>query len=100
VTVVWDAAPFSLVEIDWRFTDACCLQHQAHDGGSKHFRNVGVTTRLHGAASQDSSTLIPASVRTPDLNSAFHHRVYLRGLYNSQNKHQSFPWTAFTSWSL
>jgi hypothetical protein len=41
MTVVWDAAPCSLVENDRRFRGVYCLHHQNDDGGSKHIWNVG-----------------------------------------------------------
>jgi hypothetical protein len=45
MTVFWDVAPCSLIEIDRRFGRAYCLHHEdddsAGDGGSKHIWSVG-----------------------------------------------------------
>jgi hypothetical protein len=30
MTIFWDVAPYSLVEIDGRFRGACCLHHQGY----------------------------------------------------------------------
>jgi hypothetical protein len=41
ITVLWDVAPCSLVEVYRRFRGAYCLHHQGddhpNDGGSKNF---------------------------------------------------------------
>jgi hypothetical protein len=58
MTVLWDAAPYSLAEIDRCFTGAYCLHHQDDtrkfpyrpgDGGSKHFWNIGQFLRGYTA---------------------------------------------------
>jgi hypothetical protein len=38
MAVVWDVAPYTLVEIDRRFTDAYCFYQQGdeYEGRSKH----------------------------------------------------------------
>jgi hypothetical protein len=32
MAVFWDVATFSLVDIDRRFSEACCIRHQVDDG--------------------------------------------------------------------
>jgi hypothetical protein len=39
MTVFWDVAPCSLVEIDRRFSGAYCLHHQDDGIDSKHLQN-------------------------------------------------------------
>jgi hypothetical protein len=41
MTVFWDVAPCSLVEVYWCFRGACCLDCSPDNGGSKHLWNVG-----------------------------------------------------------
>jgi hypothetical protein len=41
ITVFWDDAPCSLVEMDQRFRGAYCPYYHGDDGGSKHLWNVG-----------------------------------------------------------
>jgi hypothetical protein len=41
MTIFWDVAPYSLVEVYWRFRGACCLHHQGSDEGSKYLWSVG-----------------------------------------------------------
>jgi hypothetical protein len=41
MTVFWDVAPCTLIEIDRHFGDAYWFHHQGEDGGSKHIWNVG-----------------------------------------------------------
>jgi hypothetical protein len=45
MAVFWNVVPCSLVEIDRRFRDACCLHHLPDDRWS-------IFTRLHGATFQ------------------------------------------------
>jgi hypothetical protein len=44
MTIFWDAAPFSLIQIDGCFRCAYCIHHQdssPDDGGREHFLNIG-----------------------------------------------------------
>jgi hypothetical protein len=50
MAVVWDVAPYSLVEIDRRFGGACCLHHQG-DGYSSYW-----WWSLHGVTAQKAVT--------------------------------------------
>jgi hypothetical protein len=63
MTVFWDVAPCSLVEIYLRFRGAYCLNHQGNDGrGGTHHRNVGLV-----ATSQKIVIFIFAALRTWNL---------------------------------
>jgi hypothetical protein len=75
-TVFWDVAPCSLVETDRRFRGAFCLHHQGRRpdyGGSKHLlKRRSISTRLHGATSQKTSstrTVIPEVCINVDADS-------------------------------
>jgi hypothetical protein len=67
VTVFWDAASCSLVEVYRRFRGVYSLHHQGPDGDSKHLWNVGKLPD-HGAASQKTVIFILAAVRTWNIN--------------------------------
>jgi hypothetical protein len=36
ISIFWDVAPCSIVEVDRRFRGAYCLHHQGDEAGSKH----------------------------------------------------------------
>jgi hypothetical protein len=56
MTVFWDVASCSMVEIDWRFRNAYCQGNGPDDGGYKHLWNVGQFLRYytHGSTSEKS----------------------------------------------
>jgi hypothetical protein len=61
MTVFWDTAHCSLVELDRRFRCSYCLQHQdddhSDDGGSMHIWNVGVLWNYKALYSRKLSSL-------------------------------------------
>jgi hypothetical protein len=67
MTVFWDVAPCSLVEIERRFRGAYCLLHQAHhpdNGGSKHLLNVGQFPRDYTVQHSRTQSSSHSAVRT------------------------------------
>jgi hypothetical protein len=47
MTVFWDVAPCSPVKVNRRFRGACCVHHQAPDGGGIHLQEqVNLRERL------------------------------------------------------
>jgi hypothetical protein len=59
MTVFWNVAPCSLIELDRLFRSVYCLRHSPLHGGSKHLWNVrSVSTRLHGATCQKTAILV------------------------------------------
>jgi hypothetical protein len=71
MVVFWDVAPCSLVDIDRRFREVCCLYHGRSNGlqGGASPKCRSISTRLHGAASQKRVIFIFTAVRT--LNFAY-----------------------------
>jgi len=65
--VLWDVAPFNLVDIDRRFGSAYRLHHQG---------DPLISTRFHGAVSQKASILINVAVKTRNFaqNCVIQHR--------------------------
>jgi hypothetical protein len=56
MTVFWNIAPCSLVEIDWSFTGVYCLLHSGR--GSKHLWNVGQLPEYTAQYSRRPSTIL------------------------------------------
>jgi hypothetical protein len=97
MTVFWDVAPCSFVEIDRRFRGAYCLQHQ----GSKHIWNVwNVSQFLRDYTAQHPRRLIfiLAAVRTWNLNrwTAFYSYLPRICLYY----HHSYRKRRYTKWDF
>jgi hypothetical protein len=59
VAVLWDVAPCSLVESDWRFGGDYCPYHEGVE--------EVISNRLHGATSQKTATFIFVALRIWNL---------------------------------
>jgi 5-methylcytosine-specific restriction endonuclease McrA len=73
MTIFWDVAPRSLVEVDQSFRGAYCLYHQvdhrhSDDGGSKHLWNAD---ELLPGKVQNPKSVIFKLARRKNLESHF-----------------------------
>jgi hypothetical protein len=69
MTIFWDVAPCSQVEVYRRFKGACCLHHEGFlimEAGSIS-ETLVTSTRPHGTTTQKTVIFILAAVRTWDL---------------------------------
>jgi hypothetical protein len=98
MTVFWDVAPCSLLEIDRRFRGACCLHDRCDDGGSKHLWNIGQFLRDCTATSQKAVIFVLAAVRTPNITwKTFPLLVYF--MEHDERTHSISIWSRFSaSW--
>jgi hypothetical protein len=62
-TVFWDVPPYSLVDVNRRFSGACCLYRQGDKVASASEMSVNFT-RLQGSSDQKTVIFILAVMRT------------------------------------